>query len=299
MIIGIVPNTTKENIVNIVGDLCLKLNDNNIEYLLSNAMYYQVNNLKTEIAKEKFVANEELAANCDMIISIGGDGTMLNTAYEMRTFNVPVIGLNIGKLGFLAEHDLNDVDSLVVDLLEGNYTVEERMSLEAICEQAGDEKLYAVNDIVIEKGRWPKMIDLTIKADNEYVSTFSADGLIVSTPTGSTGYSLSTGGPIINPKADVIGINPISPHSLTMRPLILSSKQKITILAESEHTAIQVNCDGQRVYSFKPPVKLEITKSEFPTRLLHTGKNEYFSILRKKLFWGLDVRQNSIKKNEK
>lgn len=159
MVIGLVPNTTKENIVEIVGNLCIKLNENKIEYLLSNAMFYQSENLKIDVASDRFVANEELAERSDIIISIGGDGTMLNTAYEMRTYNVPVIGLNIGKLGFLAEYDLNDVDALVANLIGENYTVEERMSLEATCDQAGDEKLYAVNDIVIEKGRWPKMID--------------------------------------------------------------------------------------------------------------------------------------------
>jgi NAD+ kinase len=137
------------------------------------------------------------------------------------------------------------------------------------------------------------MIELTIKVDNDYVSTFSADGIIVATPTGSTGYSLSTGGPIVNPKADAITISPISPHTLTMRPLVLSSNQKIEIQVRSPEL-VQVSCDGQRVHYFDSPVTLEIFKSNKPVRLIHSTKTNYFEILRNKLYWGLDIRKNNV-----
>ncbi|MBU1099868.1 MAG: NAD(+)/NADH kinase [Bacteroidetes bacterium] len=296
MTIGIIPNTTKENIVQVVGEICQKLNEANISFLISNSMYFLADRLSIPVVKSVFVENKELGQRCEIVISIGGDGTMLNTANEIRSTNTPILGLNLGKLGFLTEFEINDIDAFIDDVKNEKYSIEERMTLDASCDQKPDEILHAINDIVIDKGKWPKMINLTIKVDDEYVATFSADGLIVATPTGSTGYSLSTGGPIVSPKAKAIVLSPISPHTLTMRPIVLSSDQKIVITAESEHTSIQVNCDGQRVYSFNPPVNLEISKSEYPLRLVQNKNNNYFEILRKKLYWGLDVRQNSEKK---
>lgn len=136
------------------------------------------------------------------------------------------------------------------------------------------------------------MIELTIFVDDEYVTTFAADGLIVATPTGSTGYSLSVGGPILSPNIDAIALCPISPHSLTMRPLVLPSKGKISIKAESLHTKLQINCDGQRVMEFAPPLDIVISTSEKPLKLIHMNSSNYFEILRSKLLWGLDVRKN-------
>jgi NAD+ kinase len=167
------------------------------------------------------------------------------------------------------------------------------MALEAVCDKESEQELYAINDMVLDKGRWPKMIEVTVHADDDYVATFSADGLIVSTPTGTTGYSLSTGGPIVVPNADVITLCPIAPHTLTMRPLVLSADKKITVILKSQHTSVQVNCDGQRVSYYEPPVKLEIKKSGNPFRLVHTSKTNYFEILRNKLHWGIDLRKNS------
>ena len=290
MRIGIVPNTSKDNITEAVGKLCSKLNDHGFDYLISNKMYYLADKISVPVGSSKFVDYNELGQKCDIVISIGGDGTMLNTLYEMRKFNTPVLGLNLGKLGFLAEYEMHDIDELIDDLKNDNYTVEERIGLEAIYK---NDELFAVNDLVLDKGKWPKMIDLTIKVEDEYVSTFSADGLIVATPTGSTGYSLSTGGPIITPTADVLVISPISPHTLTMRPLVISANQKIEIKAHSEHTSVQVNCDGQRVTSYNPPFVMEIRKSKYSAKLVHTKRSEYFEILRKKLYWGLDVRTNN------
>ena len=160
------------------------------------------------------------------------------------------------------------------------------------CKNVSCDEFFAVNDLVIDKGAWPKMIELTIAVEEEYVTTFSADGLIVATPTGSTGYSLSVGGPIVSPKAEVITLSPISPHSLTMRPLVLPSNGKIYITADSLHTKVQINCDGQRVMEFAPPLQIVISKSEKPLRLVHMDSVNYFEILRSKLMWGLDVRKN-------
>jgi NAD+ kinase len=215
---------------------------------------------------------------------------MLNTAYEMRHSSTPIIGVNFGKLGFLAEFDLAGFTDFLQDIKTQNYVVEERMTLLGEC--CGKE-LFAINDLVIDKGSWSKMIELTIKVDDDYVATFSADGLIVATPTGSTGYSLSTGGPIVNPKADVITLSPIAPHTLTMRPLVISSQQKVTVIVNSPSDKIQVSCDGQRVEYFDSPTVITIEKSKQPVRLVHSNRTNYFEILRNKLFWGLDVRKSN------
>jgi len=249
--------------------------------------------LKCQNKDGVFKSIRELGESVDVIVSLGGDGTMLHTAYELRGSRAPLLGLNLGKLGFLAEFEMKDVPSLVKELKENTYVIEERMTLCGFNVDERNLELVAINDLVIDKGRWPKMIELTIKVDNDYVSTFSADGIIVATPTGSTGYSLSTGGPIVNPKADAITISPISPHTLTMRPLVLSSNQKVEIQVRSPEL-VQVSCDGQRVHFYNSPLTLEISKSNKPIRLIHSRETNYFEILRNKLYWGLDIRKNNI-----
>ncbi|MBI9072013.1 MAG: NAD(+)/NADH kinase [Melioribacteraceae bacterium] len=293
MKLGIVPNISKSNIVIVVLELIKKLTENNISYLISNQLLNLDDSSITKIDKSVFADNKKLYADSDIIVSIGGDGTMLTTAYEARDYATPLAGVNFGKLGFLAEFEISNIDGLINDIKTKNYIIEDRMVLEAKLKGNGDDLLYAINDIVIDKGRWPKMIELTIKIDNDYVSKFSADGVIIATPTGSTGYSLSANGPIVTPNSDVITINPISPHTLTMRPLIIPSDQKIEISINSPDSKAQINCDGQRVNLFDQPVTLEVYKSENPVKLIHSKSTSYFEILRKKLFWGIDSRKPS------
>jgi NAD+ kinase len=291
MTIGLIPNTSKTDILKIVFDITEELNKAGIDALICESLLIFNNEFNDALKKEKYLPLAGLIEKSDMVISIGGDGTMLNTAYEVRNSLTPILGVNFGKLGFLAEFDLNSLKDFLSDIKKNNFIIEERMALIGSANGRSEKNLYAINDIVIEKGPWHKMIELTIKVDDDYVATFSADGIIIATPTGSTGYSLSTGGPIVNPVADVITLSPIAPHSLTMRPLVLSSKQKITIMVKSPHGKIQVSCDGQRAYSYDSPAEVTIEKSEKPVRLVHSNKMDYFQTLRNKLFWGLDVRK--------
>lgn len=293
MKIGIIPNITKTNTFNIVNDFIELLEESGLEYLFSKQLYEFKSELRYSNKNAEFKSTRELGEIVDVIVSFGGDGTMLNTAFELRGSKAPMLGLNLGKLGFLAEFEMKDVPELVKELVDNTFVIDERMTLSGFNVKERGKELVAINDLVIDKGRWPKMIELTVKVDNDYVSTFSADGIIVATPTGSTGYSLSTGGPIVNPKADAITISPISPHTLTMRPLVLSSDQKIEIEVRSPEK-VQVNCDGQRVHYFESPLTLEIFKSDKPVRLIHSNKTNYFEILRNKLFWGLDLRKNNV-----
>ena len=292
MIIGIIANTTKRKVFSVISDLMKTLNENGFDFLLSDDIQKHKKYLDVKINDNKFFDEDKLCKKSDLIVSIGGDGTMLATAYHAQFYNKPVIGVNLGKLGFLVDADIDQLGIFIEELKSKKYSIEERMVIEGECLGHKIEKLYAVNDIVFDKGGWPKMIELTIMVDGEYVTTFAADGLIAATPTGSTGYSISVGGPIVSPKADVITLSPVSPHSLSIRPLVLPSSQEIIIRADSLHKEVHVNCDGQRVFSFTPPLEVKITKSKRPLKLIRTSFTSYFETLRDKLLWGIDLRKN-------
>jgi NAD+ kinase len=299
MLIGIIANITKDSVLDVVSSFITKLKKEKIDYLLTKSILEETGKLKLNIDKSSISEDDEIYEKSDLIISIGGDGTMLATAYKAHIHDKPVLGLNLGKLGFLVETDVAQMDSVIDILKKKKYTIEERMVLTGNCIGHQTDELIAVNDLVIEKGRWPKMIELSLWVDEEYVTTFSADGLIVATPTGSTGYSLSTGGPIVSPTAKAITLSPISPHSLTVRPIVLSSEQVIKIKADSPYKDVQVSCDGQRVYNFPPPLEIEIRKSDRSLKLIKTSLTTYFGTLRKKLLWGIDVRINKLNSEEK
>jgi NAD+ kinase len=290
MIVGIIPNATKNNIIGVTCRLAEKLKEYGFDYIVSDSVLARPDEISGELRNAAFCSNQELSAGCDMIVSIGGDGTMLNAAHFAFLADKPVLGLNYGKLGFLAEMDINSTDSFLDDIKEGRYFIEERMVLEGICLTEGIRKFYAVNDIVIDKGAWKKMVEISVDVDGEYVTTFNADGLVLATPTGSTGYSLSTGGPVVSPKSKVIALSPISPHSLTMRHLILSDTQTLEIAINSPHNTVQLSCDGALNLDLRTPAKILVRKCERYVKLVHTESVSYYSILREKLYWGIDAR---------
>ena len=291
--IGIIANTTKENVNLVVSELIKKLQNNNFHFLLSNSLLKQKKFIGKEIKNSSFVSDDKLCKNSDMIISIGGDGTMLTSAYKAQFYDKPVLGINYGKLGFLAEANINQIDVLINEIKRNSIKIEERILITAEVIGHKVERLFAINDIVIDKGGWPKMIELELMVNGEYVTTFSADGIVIATPTGSTGYSLSIGGPIVSPLTDAITLSPISPHSLTVRPIVLPSNQEILIKADSLHKEILVNCDGQRVFAFTPPITIRITKAKTSLKLVRTSLTSYFETLRTKLLWGIDLRKRS------
>lgn len=298
MKIGIVANITKESVMEVIATFIKKLKENKLEYLLTSSLHESDGKVLIEIDEDFVVDDSSLYEQSDLIISFGGDGTMLATAFNAQKYDKPVLGINLGKLGFLVEADVSNIDFVIDAIKNKSFKIEERMIIEGTSLDYESEKMIAINDLVIDKGGWPKMIELTIWVDGEYVTTFTADGLIAATPTGSTGYSISVGGPIVNPLADVITLSPISPHSLTIRPLVLPSKSEITIKADSLHRDIKVNCDGQRSYSFPPPMEIVIKRSEKSLKLVHTSLTTYFQTLRTKLLWGIDTRYSN-KENKK
>ena len=296
MKLGIIPNTNKKNVVEVVELLLSKLKGRDFKSTFSRDFQSLVKG-NSIFDNCEFLSNEDLFSTNNLIVSIGGDGTLLTASYDGREYGTPMLGINFGKLGFLAEYEINNLDRLISELEFGEYIIEERMTLCGECKNESEETLFATNDIVVDKGHWPKMIEIELKIDDKYVSTFSADGIIISTPTGSTGYSLSVGGPIVNPKAKVITISPISPHALTMRPLVIGDEQKVSITVKSEHEKIHVSCDGQRVSNYNSPKEFIIYSSKTPIKLLRTKSISYYEILRNKLYWGIDVRKNNSMEN--
>ena len=230
----------------------------------------------------------EISSSADMIVVLGGDGTLLRAARIVGKNKTPILGVNLGGLGFLTEISLEELYQTLEIILAKNFETEERMMLSAFIYQ-GRKKVagYSVlNDIVINKKALARIIDLETKINNQYLTTFKADGLIVSTPTGSTGYSLSAGGPIIYPSLNSITITPICPHTLTNRPIILPDSAVIRLTLKSKSEDVLVTLDGQIGQSLQSDDVVEISKSEQSVYLIKSPFKNYFEILRTKLKWG-------------
>lgn len=233
-------------------------------------------------------SRSQIPSLVDVIIVLGGDGTMLSVARLVGDKGVPILGINLGGLGFITEVNKNEIFDAVGKVLSGSCSVEERIMLSAIVVR--DSKKIAdfvvLNDIVINKGALARIIDLETYINNLYVTTFKSDGLIISTPTGSTAYSLSAGGPILYPTLNSIVLTPICPHMLTNRPIVLPDDFNIEIILKSESEDVFLTLDGQVGFSLRKNDTVEIKKAKFTTKLLIPCERDYFQILRAKLKWG-------------
>ncbi len=235
------------------------------------------------------VDEQALPSDCDMIVAFGGDGTILRTVQLVAEREIPILGVNVGGLGFLTEIPLEFFETIFEEILEGKYFIEDRVMLEAYIE--GENKpIRALNEIVIDKASSPRVIQITVHVDNKYLNNYIADGLLISTPTGSTGYSLSVGGPIVVPSTHVFIINPISPHSLTNRPVIVPDSAQIEATIFSEYPEIMITGDGRDVRFCRNRTRMKIAKCPYVARLVKHRDSDYFALLRSKLHWGEDFR---------
>lgn len=217
------------------------------------------------------------------LISMGGDGTILRISNRYSHLDAAIIGVNLGHLGFMADIPSSDIYPSLTDLIQGRYTIEQRLALEA-------NGLRAVNDIVIHRAQNYSLIELAIHVDGAYVNTFVADGIIIATPNGSTAYSLAAGGPILSPGLDAIVITPICPHTISNRPIVLTADRKIEIQYSSDYAPIEVRADGLEAFPLKSGDTLTVKKSERPFKLVNLHRHEYFSTLRTKLAWSGKLR---------
>jgi len=234
------------------------------------------------------VAEGELARNSDLLVAVGGDGTMLHTARMAAAAGVPVLGINRGRLGFLADVGPDRMLESVDDALEGRCLPETRMLLEAQLQSDGRQvSALALNDIVVAKRETGRMLDLRTWVDGTYVNTHGGDGFIVSTSTGSTAYALSCGGPIVHPSLDAIVLVPICPHTLSDRPIVVGADSIVEIeLGDRFEARAQVVCDGMVLCDLEPGERLRVCRAEIGATLLHPPDHDYYRILRSKLHWG-------------
>ena len=231
----------------------------------------------------------DLCAEVDLIVSLGGDGTLLSVARAVGTRRVPILGLNLGSLGFLTEINSNEMEDCLERLLSGDFEIESRMRLEVRVVRDGEEiaEFLALNDAVIAKSAISRMIDLVTHADGSMLTTYHADGLIVSTPTGSTAYSLSAGGPLLMPGLEAIVLTPICPHSLTHRPVVLDHGTLIEseLLLERDQQAT-LTVDGQEGIELRGHDRVMIRRSPFPVEIVASPFRSRYEIMRAKLRWG-------------
>ncbi|GAX88237.1 NAD+ kinase [Lebetimonas natsushimae] len=222
---------------------------------------------------------EDLCKSVDFIVALGGDGTLISVTRRAYKFDKPVFGINLGNLGFLTDINPDNVEEFLKKFLKGEYRIDERMVIEIVY---NEKKLYAFNDVVISKDIISSMINIQIDTNESFLNTYRGDGLIISTPTGSTAYNLSAGGPVVYPLTESFIITPICPHSLTQRPLVIPSN--FVLEAKVKENFSKLILDGQEIYDLND--KITIKKAQKPAKLIHRIERNYFDVLREKLHWG-------------
>jgi NAD+ kinase len=236
----------------------------------------------------------EIPAHADLIIVLGGDGTLLSVARIAHPFDVPILAVNLGSLGFLTEVALPELYEVLDKVLNGQFEYESRMLLNA-CLWRGDEKVgdyHVLNDVVINKGVLARIVNLEVRVNNQYMTSYRADGLIIATPTGSTAYSLSAGGPIIHPSMNALVLSPICPFTLTNRSIVIPDQSLIQVELATEKENVRVTLDGQEGCDMVQGDVLEIKKTQTTLKLIQVPGKNYYQILRKKLHWGSSADNN-------
>ncbi|MCG6538439.1 MAG: NAD(+)/NADH kinase [Syntrophales bacterium LBB04] len=246
--------------------------------------------LEKEIAEmvgsNKGMDKRSLAEAVDLLVVFGGDGTILHTARFILGLSTPIIGINLGAFGYLTEVNLNEIYGALEMILLGEYRTEKRMMLDAMINAKEEGQTHTVlNDIVVNRANLSRIVELETYVDGRYLITYKADGLIISTPTGSTAYSLSAGGPIVFPEQDAIIIIPICPHTLTNRPIILPADASISVVIRSKEKGAILTLDGQISFTLGRDDTLSVKKSHYVTTLISSPHRDYLEILRTKLGW--------------
>ena len=279
--VAILPNVDK--------DKGLETTKRLVNYLLEKGCEPQLSARVAELAELPQYAKEEadLYHHSDLLISLGGDGTLLGIGRKTARFETPILGINLGTLGFLTAEEKTHAEVAIDKVLSGDYKLEKRMMLE--CSLAkGDERkggIIALNDICITRGNLYKILEFRVYVNDEYVDTLLADGVIICTPTGSTAYNLSAGGPVLKADAQIIAITPISPHTLTSRPIVISADDVVTVEVKPsrEDTPFMVSADGQDNYELTGRNVVQIRKADVCTTIIKTKPQSFYDVLRHKL----------------
>ncbi len=233
-------------------------------------------------------SRSEVLAQSDFVLVLGGDGTLLAAARDLDGKDTPLLGVNLGGLGFLSEVTVEGLPGFLREVFEGKQRIEKRETLEATVLRAGKrlESHRALNEVAIGKGALSRLLKLEVAIGAEHLTHFVADGLIVATPTGSTAYSLSAGGPIMHPEVPAFVLTPICPHSLTSRPLVVPMDKELTVRVQTANENTMLTCDGQQGVALKAGDEIKIRRSGKPVHLMLSQDSSYFDVLKEKLHWG-------------
>jgi len=278
--IGIIGKTGKQETLDILTEL--------VPWLKSKGHEVYVDIENATVMNIEGTPRSQMSSLVDMIIVLGGDGTMIGVARLVAEKGIPILGVNIGGLGFLTAVSRDELYEVLGRVLVDDCHVEERIMLNACVLRHSEciAEYIVMNDVVVNKGALARIVDLETYVNNTYISTFKADGLIVSTPTGSTAYALSAGGPILYPTINSIVLAPICPHTLTNRPIVLPDDVKIEIMLRSRNEDVFLTLDGQMGFSLRQDDIIEVKKSQYRARLYIPCERDYFEIIRTKLKWG-------------
>ena len=266
-----------------LDDMVLALSKNDTELYIDESSSY-----KNQLVKA--VTHEQFIENVDLIIVFGGDGTLLNSARQYLEYEIPILGVNMGNVGFLTDLKIDNFDTTVKDILMGNFKIEERNLVSA---RFNEEHLYGLNEVVIHSGAYAQLMRYRLNVNEKVVYEQRSDGLIIATPTGSTAYSLSAGGPIIHPSLDVWTILPMLPQSLSSRPFIISSDENVEVeLFDGPSESAKICVDGQDDIDIPYGIKISISKMKKTLKLVHPVDNDFFEACREKLGWSLNISKN-------
>ncbi len=283
-LIGVIGRPGSMQVVETLKRLKTFLVSRNLEVVIEDAMSQLLPGHGLEVC-----SREQMGEQCDLVIVIGGDGSLLGAARAVARYNVPVLGINRGSLGFLTDIQPDHLEEQIGEVLDGKFMVESRFLLEAELKRNGVVVGHsdALNEVVLHPGKVTKMIRFELFIDGQFVYSQRSDGLIVATPTGSTAYALSGGGPIMHPRMDAVVLVPMHPHTLSSRPLVIDGNSEIKIVIDTDNTTWpQLACDGQVHISAAPGDVLSIHKKPFKLRLIHPLNHNYYEVCRTKLGWG-------------
>lgn len=268
--------------------LCL-LEERKAQVLIDKAFYrYLIDNLKISVNPAGIITGD--AFDADVVISMGGDGTFLEAAHRVGCKGIPILGINMGRLGFLADISPDDIEESIEGIYNGHFAVEERVVIGLEYSKGTPVGYpYALNEVAVLKRDNASMISIRVDVNGEYMATYQADGLIVNTPTGSTGYALSNGGPVIQPQSRTLGIIPVASHSLSIRPVIVTDDAEITLHVASRNHNFLVSLDG-RSEKCSEDITLTVRRAPYAIKVLKRPGQSFFRTLRTKLGWGADNR---------
>jgi NAD+ kinase len=285
--VGIIAKQNKPEAVSIAKNLVDWLGPRKVELYIEEEMAKLLSPILSA-AHVNCIDRKDIPRHVEMIIVLGGDGTLLSVARQVWNRNIPILGVNLGGLGFLTETHTEELHRLLDRVLEGDFQTDEREVLDASVIRRDERvaEFTILNDAVINKGALARIIELEATVNGEYLSTFRSDGLIISTPTGSTAYNLSAGGPIVYPSLHTIIITPICPHTLTNRPIIVPDDVLIRVLLKSKHQEVILTLDGQQGFPLDFEDLVEVKKAEGRILLIKSPYRHYFEVLREKLRWG-------------